>query len=299
MKLINHLGILACTAMVCLTTACGSDDDNNNNQPRQTISFITPNTNGNIVKSIEYNGNFREAYDWNFSYYNGNLSYASGNYRDSSEYEFPYSAQIIYQSNTININTTTSKPNATSSDRDRISTSDIVIGNDGFIHSMKIGQYQYKFEYNFNGCLNKWEVIKSGTGLPGTNEIRKSYANLNYNSNGSLAEIIYTDNDAAPQNKCTVTFTYDNTKPNINGILPEGALKELGFFGFEYLYYAGALGKSPLAYLLKSSHFDYSYEEGGNTDFTINYTYAFSKNNDVKTCYINYNPKYADVKYTY
>lgn len=297
MKSINHLGILACTAIVCLTTACGSDDDNND-QPRQTISFVTPNTNGNIVKSIEYNGNFREAYNWDFSYSNGDLISASGVYRDSSENEFPYSAQIIYKLNTININSTTSKPNATSSDRDRISTSDVVIGNNGFIQSMTIGQYEYSFEYNINGYLSRWEVLKSGTGLPGTNEIRKTYANLNYNMNGSLAEIIYTDNDAAPLNKCTVTFTYD-TKPNINGLLPEGAIKELGFFGFEYLYYAGALGKSPLGYLLTSSHFDYSQEDGVNSDYTIYYTYAFSKNNDVKTCYFNYNSKYADVKYTY
>lgn len=296
MKLINHFGIIACTVMLCLSTACGSDGDDN--QPRQTISFVTPNTNGSIVKSIEYNGNFREAYDWNFSYYNGILTSALGNYRDSSDYEFPYTAHIIYKSNTININATTSKPNATSSDRDRVSTSDILIGNNGFIQSITIGQYNYTFEYNLNGCLNRWEVVKYGTGLPGFNEIRKSYANLNYNTNGSLAEIIYTDNDAAPQNKCTVTFTYYDNKPNINGILPEGAIKELGFFGFEYLYYAGALGKSPLTFLIKSSHFDYSYEEGFNADYTINYSYAY-RNNDVINCYFDYNSKHADVKYTY
>lgn len=299
MKFINQLGILACTVIVCLNTACGSDDDNDNLLP-QTISFVTPNTNGNKVKSIEHKGNFREAYDWIFSYSNGNLYSASGKYLDSLDYEFPYSAQIIYLSNTINISTSTSKPNATSADRDRVYTSDIVIGNNGYIHSMKIGLYQYRFEYNSNGCLDKWEVTKSGTGLPGTNEISKSYANLNYDSNGSLAEIIYTDNDAAPQNNCTVTFSYYESMPNINGILPEGAIKELGFFGFEYLYYAGALGKSPLTYLLKSTHFDYSYEEDGKTDYTINYTYAFSKSSDVNTCYINYyDSKYADVKYIY
>lgn len=92
------------------------------------------------------------------------------------------------------------------------------------------------------------------------------------------------------------TYTFEYTQDdNVNGLLPETASKIMGCEGFEYIYYAGLLGRGTQN-LVKSITVKHSKEE---EETVYEFFYNFDYNQNVTTCSYGKGSQTVVVTYKY
>lgn len=271
----KHLLFTLASSLLLLFTSCSDD---------AKVAFLPklPATSGANLKSLTHSSNYKDSYNWAFTYSNDRLTQATGTLNSSSSVSpsyATYSVNISYGSNTVGFSLSNGKKMTAT-----LNTSHL-------ISTMSIGNNNYTFTYD-NNQLIRWkkETLDEATGRVSN----RSYANITY-SGKNFQQIDYVENENAPKNKVTLTFTTSSQR-NINGLLPEYVVNEMGLSGFEYLYYAGLLGQA-VAYL--PADVTYSYAEYPEKDFTMSFTYGSDSNTgNTVVCYFNNgNPLTANYGY--
>lgn len=276
-EIMKNLTIIAFCWALCLSfTSCGSDDHAPN------ISFVTPNTSGHQLRTVTHAGYLPDTYDWVMTYNGKNLTGGTGSYLHETTSDYSYQVSLGFTSSTVNI---------TSSAAEK---STITIGANRLISQMKVNDNTFEFAYNSNGYMTEWKENVVNTGF-GSVTSYNAKATLSYTTSNDLKQIVYTNNDDYPDNLCTLTFTPADTL-NINGLLPEAISKQMGVLGFEYLYYAGALGKAS-SRLIRSIHVAYNATPAA--DYDLVFHYVLNKDNDVVFCSYTYKGQSASATYKY
>ncbi len=221
--ILKSLSLLAVLSL----TSCSGDDD-----PTIDNFINTPNMSGKPVKSITRSGFVKEAYDWTFEYNsNGKMTEAQSVYKDASGTETVGKQYTIsYSTSNVTVETTS----------DKLMQFSI---NDAYLLStVKSGDVEYRYRYDMDGRLIGWtQVTYDDDGFHESSrnsaEAKLVWDNLN------LISVTYTPLTKVPDDYIIYEFEYTD-KWNDNGILPEIDTKALGCKGFEFMYYAGMLGKS-------------------------------------------------------
>ena len=267
---------LAIAAFVGLT-ACSDEDE---------PAFIPklPTDGGNAVKAITRTGDIANpTYDWQFIYSGPRLTESKGTVRDpdnSIDKTFSYTTSIKYGDHNVYIDNSTGKK------------FQITLNGSNCIEQMLIGRNIYSFQYK-NGYLSAWQKTIFENEISATKY--KTSATIEYFENGNsydFKEIRYTGPDNVT---VTTSFTPDQNR-NLNGLLPEAASKEIGCLDFEYLYYAGLLGKGT-THLVKSLSVNHPTVSA--KCYTLNFNYSVSGNNTTLCTYQTPSGKPVSVNYTY
>lgn len=250
-RLLTHLlkSTLAALSAVCILTSCSDDDP-------PAFKPLLPANGGAPVKTISYLGNVPSSCDWTFTYAYDRLLSAVGNVHNSTAdtgKSYTYTSRIAYKHNAVTVNNSTGE---------RIN---VLLNSRGYIEKMTVNLNVYNFQYSTDGYLTAWEKLVYEDSFGQLQQYRTT-GQISY-VNGDLDRIIYTEPD---NNPVTLTFTASYL-PNMNGLLPATASRELGCLGFEHLYYAGLLGRSTRQ-LVKAIHYEYA-------DATRNYTTEFEYSN--------------------
>ena len=239
---------LALAAFVCFSSC--SDDEEPAFQP------TLPTNGGNPVKAIIRTGDIAApTYDWQFYYEGPRLIDAKGTIRDADDTidkTFSYQTSLTYGDHKVYVKNSTGKK------------IQITLNGSNYIEKMLIGRNIYEFQYK-NGYLCSWQKTIFENEMSATQYT--TFATIEYTENGNnfdYKKINYTGPDNVT---ITTTFIPHNLK-NTNGLLPEAASKEIGCLDFEYLYYAGLLGKG-------TTHLVKSLSLNNPSDSTKNYTLNF------------------------
>ncbi len=223
--ILKSLGLLA-----VLTCVSCSDDDSSD--PITLDTYVsTPNTGGKSpVKGISRTGTFKDAYDWTFEYnVNGNMIAATSVRRNSPDgNDSSYDYTITYGTDNIVVATTAEHQ------------MEFIVSNTvNMLEKAKSGNTEYHYFYE-DGRLKSWLLTYYNFGF---NASTRSDARADFFwSNGNLEKIVHTPFIIKPEETVTYTFEYNNQR-NDNGILPELCTEAWGCKGFEFLHYAGLLGK--------------------------------------------------------
>ncbi len=217
------------SVLVALTilSSCSGDDDT-------TIDkyINTPNFDGSLsVSSIKRSGVSQNAYDWTFEYNSkGNMVNAKSTLQDPLEIA---GVENVYRISygTSNVSVWTSADNPV-----QFSVNDACL-----LATAKSGNTEYSYFYNEEGRLMGWKSVNYNTGFDETST-NASKAELLWD-NGNLVTVVYTPLVNIPDEYITYHLEY-GSEWNDNGILPEIDTKALGCRGFEFMYYAGMLGKA-------------------------------------------------------
>lgn len=264
-------GILL-TAMTFMS--CSSDD-------APPIRLEKPNTTGKAITAVEHSGYLPDTYDWKFNYHDGRLTSGEGTYRKEVESPYTYNFYLDYGSDRLGIRSSGNEESI------------ITLNSDNLIQKMQVNKNTFNFIYA-SKYLIAWEenIVSESFGQVTS---YTSNAIITYDNFGNLKEIAYTENSNYEDDKCTITFTPSDI-PNINGLLPEVVSKQMGCLGFEYLYYAGALGKGS-SNLVKRAQFNYAkYPE---KNFEIEFDYVKDREGNVTYCTYSYKDRPAGVTYRY
>ncbi|MEG1580047.1 MAG: DUF4595 domain-containing protein [Bacteroidaceae bacterium] len=265
-------------AMLTITVlaACSSDHDAPN------IRLTTPNTTGKELIEVTHSGNLPAMFDWKLDYSsNKQLVSGVGAYRFGTTSEKGYNATLQCTSKTLLVKT---KKN------EKIT---ILLNSKNLIEQMNVNGNEFSFSYT-NGYLTQWTEIVRKTDLGGTTSYTSSAA-IAYDNNGDLRSIAYMKNGDYPKYVRTLSFT-SSDRLNVNGLLPEGVSEEMGCLGFEYLFYAGALGKAP-NHLIKSVSVVNT--EQPELDYTLDFSYVADTNGNVTYCSYFYKNLPAGATYKY
>ncbi len=221
--ILKSLGLLAVLSLV----SCSSDDD-----PNIDYYIHTPNLEDKSpVRSITRSGFVKEAYDWTFEYNsNGNMTSAKSVYKDASgvvgqDNEY----YISYGSSNVSVRTTAANPM-------QFSVNDACL-----LATAKSGNTEYRYNYDMDGRLIGWSSVNYNTGFDETST-NAAKAELLWD-NKNLKSVTYTPLTNIPDDYIRYEFEYTD-EWNDNGILPEIDTKALGCKGFEFMYYAGMMGKA-------------------------------------------------------
>lgn len=239
-----------------------------------------PTNGGDCVKSYVHLGSVPSTYDWTFHYAGPRLTQADGVVRDPSpviDGTYRYTSHIGYGYQSVAVSN--SKGEKT----------EITLNAAGYIQTMTVNRNIYNFYYDPQGYLVGWNKIVFEDSF-GQAQQYKTSASISY-VNGNYSKIVYVEADNKP---VELHFT-PSDKPNMNGLLPATASRELGCLGFEHLYYAGLLGRSAQN-LVKSINYEF-------TDTLKNYRTDFEySNKNGNTVLCNYHTpdgNVASVSYSY
>lgn len=255
----NIKNILTAFLCVFVATSCSDDDDHG-------FTPTLPANGGQSVTEITHSANMNDTYNWKFSYQGNRLVYVSS--RLISQFApVQYTASITYKSNEVRV--TRSDANTVSLTLDPVTH---------LISAARMSSFIYNYYYDGNLQLIRWSCtyVDPILGL----SIKRSYGNLDYDTQGDLRRIQYVEDDSNADNVVTLDFT-PSALPNLNGLLPEGISEEMGLNGLEYLYYAGLLGKST-THLTQS--IEYQYSKTPDNNHTISYQYADGEGGNIVSC---------------
>lgn len=249
-----------------------------------TMRPVLPSNGGASVRSITRLGSIESGYDWQFSYSDGRLVHANGFLRDSSptiDQSFSYTSSLSYKGASVNMSSTNGE---------KIS---LTLNTSGYISQMTVNRNVYAFHYNDNGRLVQWSKLAFEETLGQVQQYTSS-ADISYNDADALQRIVYTGTD----HRRTI-LTFDNTtQANMNGILPPTISREMGCLGFEQLYYAGLLGRSPKL-LVQSIAYEYPDAQPAVPSTSISFEYGYHNGNVTLCNYHTASGSVASVSYGY
>ncbi|MDO4994251.1 MAG: DUF4595 domain-containing protein [Bacteroidales bacterium] len=278
--------------MALLMSACsggGSDEPYVEPEPYvpPVLKLNTPNyMGGSLVRQIRYMGAFDKVWRWAFTYQDKQLVEAVSwkltdglttvSEADAAQYSFTYEPEGI-----VVTSAGTAAP---------------VLLNikDKLLSSARSGNTTYSYAYSNDGRLLSWEVIYQNTGF-NAETTKGAAGTLTWDSNGNIAEIVYTPSMDAPTKKYTYSFTYADAF-NMNGLLPELSSLAMGCEGSEYLYYMGLMGKSTRNL---PSHLTISYSETPETPQAYSFHYFPVNGKDVTRCEYGEIGHVVTVEYNY
>ncbi len=272
----NSIVALAITA---LSAAC-SDEDNNASVANR---ITTPNTTGySKLVSMERAGSFQNMYAWTFRY--------SGNHLVQAVSTLQHSNDMQSEGNKANYNLSYGERNI------GISTNSVpmsvTLNEEALVSKATSGNTTYSYSYT-GGYLTSWKVLYQNNGFGGSST-KGAAAELSRTVNGNITEIKYMPSADALDIYYTYTFEYTQDD-NVNGLLPETASKIMGCEGFEYIYYAGLLGRGTQN-LVKSITVKHSKEE---EETVYEFFYNFDYNQNVTTCSYGKGSQTVVVTYKY
>lgn len=273
---LRSLLTLACTIMLGLT-ACSDDD------APEAIKPTLPAPEGMNVRTISYVGAFTDCYDWTFSYNSGRMLNATSVLHQAgseSDNGLTTKFSLSYNNKGVSLKNTTKGVSFPTQ-----------LNSLFHIEKMTEGEDVYTFNYT-DGLLSSWRKKVVKTSSMGGTTTMETKGEITYDANGDLKKVVYT---AEQGQQAIVLFTLSD-KENICGLLPPFATKELGCAGFEYLYYAGLLGR-PTAHLVERIEFVYPDDEEAGQTVTLSYN---MKGGKVQLCnFVTSNGQPGTVLYTY
>ena len=257
--------------------SCGDDDP-------VTMRPVPPSNGGASVRSITRLGSVESGYDWQFSYSDGRLVQANGLLRDPSptiDQGFRYTSSISYKGSAVSMSSTNGEKIG------------LTLNSSGCVSQMTVNRNVYNFHYNDNGQLTQWSKLAFEETLGQVQQYTSS-GTISYNDAGALQRIVYTGTD----NRRTV-LTFDNaSQANVNGILPPTISREMGCLGFEQLYYAGLLGRSPKL-LVQRIAYEYPDAQPAVPSTSTSFEYGYHNGNVTLCNYHTASGSVASVSYGY
>lgn len=281
-KLIHFAMMLGTAAFI---SACS---DGHSFSVAERIS--TPNVQGaHSVKRISYTGYYDEVYNWSFTYSNGVMTTATSRQSIANNQEVGYTLtpQLVYRlgygSSDVSVNVTSSAGN----DKVKLTLTNFLVA------SAVSGNTTYHYSYA-DGRLAAWNVTYENSGFAGQ-PAKGSSASISWTTDGNIEEIRYVPSTDANHKYYTYRFEY-STARNVNGLLPEKISRAFGCESFEYLYYAGLLGRGTTN-LPSSLTITYSMDEEQTE--TYEFFYNPTDGSDVKICQYGDPGQMVNVEYGY
>lgn len=263
-------------ALVVSLQSCSDDS------PGYIIKPSLPSDGSSPVRQIRFNGSLMECYDWTFNYVDGRMLSAKSTMRNpdaSLDRKYSYDFSLVYGPTSV----------ALTNQTNRVSLS-ATLNLQNYIEKLQEGENRYFFSYT-NGYLTSWQKEEVVTNSVGQTTIYRSSAVLTYTGD-NLSKIVYTGVDEKP---LTLLFT-PSTEANPNGLLPAVGTREMGCLGFEYLYYAGMLGR-PSRNLVQKV--EYVYSPGVGTDYSISFRYNTSSGKTDLCTFETSDGRIGSVNYSY
>ncbi len=252
-------------ALVIIALSSCSDDDNKTSVANR---ITTPNTSGyNKLVSVERAGSFQNMYAWKFGYRGNNLIQATSTLQHSNDMQSEGNKAnytLSYGEKNVGISTNSVPMSVT-------------LNEEALVSKATSGNTTYNYSYT-GGYLTSWKVLYQNNGFGGSST-KGASAELSRTVNGNITEIKYTPSADALDVYDIYTFEY-TPEDNVNGLLPEAISNVMGCEGFEYIYYAGLLGRSTQN-LIKSITIKHSKNE---EDTIYEFFYNFDSNWNAITC---------------
>lgn len=285
MKTLSFKSMAGCLAVVLLASCSSGSDD-----PVPAPQPLTPDTpnwlGGDVVRQVKYSGAFASVWHWELNYDAGRLTEATSwelknrlttrDDADAAHYSLSYTPDGI---------------NVYSSGK-AVEVGLTMSGK--LLSSAHSGNTTYSYSYSADGRLMSWEVIYQNTGF-NAKSTKGAAGSITWDSDGNIAEIVYTPTMDAPTKKYTYTYTYSEAF-NVNGLLPELSSRAFGCEGSEYLYYAGLLGKSTRHL---PAQLTIVYSETPDEKDTYSFRYYPTNGKDVTNCEYGEEGKVVIVEYNY
>ncbi|MCM1311438.1 MAG: DUF4595 domain-containing protein [Bacteroides sp.] len=263
MKKLIRQSFAALAAIIALS-ACSDDD----NKASVANRITTPNTSGySKLVSVERAGSFQNMYAWRFGYSGNNLVQAVSTLQHSNDMQSEGNKanySLSYGERTVGIST------------NGVPMS-VALNEEALVSKATSGNTTYNYSYT-GGYLTSWKVLYQNNGFGGSST-KGATAELSRTVNGNITEIKYTPSADAPDIYYTYSFEYTQDD-NVNGLLPEAISKVMGCEGFEYIYYAGLLGRGTQN-LVKSITVTHSKNE---EETAYEFFYNFDTNRNTITC---------------